>query len=136
MTLEPNVIAHLVSLLLVSGTVVAFQPCDVRAFVEFDCSPIPTKGKVDLVVKVYTEKAVLEFKTAGPNGDTPDGLAAALAASFKDAGGTVEVIEKTRVRVYGAKIDGTFYPATKGTVTSENLKPDQLPKVKNPTKKG
>jgi hypothetical protein len=124
--------------LLMSGAALLMHT-GVRAdvsFVEIDCAPIPTEGKIDLVVKVYTEKAVLEFKTAGPNGDSPDGLAAALAVSFKDAGATTEVIEKTRVRIYGAKIDGKFYPATKGTVTSESLKADQLPKVKNPEKKG
>jgi hypothetical protein len=85
--------------------------------------------------KVYTEKGVFRYSTNAPRGDEPDALAEAFAASMKDIGVNTEVVEKVKVRVFSAKTDGKAYPATKGVVESPDLKPEELPKVKNPEKK-
>ena len=43
-----------------------------------------------------------------------------------------EVVDKTKVRVYGRMFNDKLIPATKGIVESKDLKPEELPKVKNP----
>jgi hypothetical protein len=49
----------------------------------------------------------------------------------------VEWIDKVKVRVYGfTDENGNFRPAVRGEVVSKKLKPEQLPTVTNPGKKG
>ncbi len=55
-----------------------------------------------------------------------------LAAFLKNNDFKIEVVDKTKLRVYGYMHDGKLIPATKGKVESKDLKPEELPKVKNP----
>jgi hypothetical protein len=41
------------------------------------------------------------------------------------------IIGKTRLRVYGKVMNGRFDPALKGSVESDDLKPEELPRVTN-----
>jgi hypothetical protein len=51
--------------------------------------------------------------------------------SLCSAGYKAELIGLTKVRVYGHVVRGRYYPALRGEVESEDLKPEELPKVKN-----
>lgn len=73
----------------------------------------------------------------GGNGVTAEDFAQMYYQLLKTAGAKVEHFDKTKVRILGWEDKkGVFHPAIKGTVTSKTLKPEQLPKVTNPGKKG
>jgi hypothetical protein len=99
-------------------------------YVEFDCDPVPRQGKWELKIKVSTEKLVYEYQVATTNGDDPESLADSFAKGARGKGFKVEVIDKVKVRVYGATTDGKFHPATKGGVESPDLEKNALPTVK------
>jgi hypothetical protein len=108
-------------------------------YVEFDFTPMPTeKGPWTLKYRVETTLNNFGFgdETGAPDGTARESLCESLAGVIEEAGFKTELVEKSKIRVYGASHDGKFYPATRGIVESPNLKKDQLPKVMNPEKKG
>jgi hypothetical protein len=106
-----------------------------EAYVEFDFSPIPIDtGPWEVTMEVHT---TLKDFTASDGHNAPNGSSwTVLCEGFASGLGTIafkaEVVDKKKVRVYGGVYDGKFYPATRGTVASPNLKKEQLPKITNP----
>src|SRR5262245_60475109 len=73
----------------------------------------------------------------GGNGVMPAEFAQMYYELLKTWGAKVEHFDKTKVCIIGWEDKkGVFHPAIKWTVTSKTLKPEQLPKVTNPSKKG
>jgi hypothetical protein len=71
------------------------------------------------------------------NGVSSEDFAFVYYKLLKSAGVKVEFFDKTKVRIISWEDKkGVTHPAIKGTVTSKTLKPEQLPKVTNPGKKG
>lgn len=106
-------------------------------YVEFDFTTMPTeKGPWRLTYRVETTLDKIRFadETGAPNGAPREALCESLAHVLEETGFKTELVEKSKIRVYGACYDGKFYPATRGIVESPNLKKEQLPKVTNPSK--
>lgn len=115
-------------------------------YVEFDLSPLPEgPGILSLSIKVETTDPDISFETKiqrqiptggmpAPVGQTNMGTCEHLVDSMKQMKFRAEVVNQTKIRVYGRPFNDTFLPATRGTVTSPDLKKDELPKVKNPPK--
>ena len=108
-------------------------------FVEFDFTTMPDGNETDrgwrLKLEVMTSLKDLMFRSQrhAPNRGPPrETLCLSLAMGLEWAGFKAEVVDKSKVRVYGAVFDGRFYPATRGIVESPNLRPNELPKVTNP----
>lgn len=110
-------------------------------YVEFDFSTLPEngEGECSLTLTVFTEDKDLKYTSTmkGNVKKVPSGdICAFFAGDMKDNRFKAEVVGKTKLRVYGRIFNGELIPATKGMVESKDLKPEELPKVKNPEKKG
>jgi hypothetical protein len=108
-----------------------------ESYVEFDFTSMPCeKGPWELVLTVET--TLKNFSAiadpAAPDGIRRDALCENIVASLEDIGFRAEVVEKSKVRVYGGIFDGKFRPAARGTAESQQLKREHLPKVANPPK--
>lgn len=104
-------------------------------FVEFDFSVLPPppgiKGK--FTWRIDTEDDRRFFKdTVGGDLCYHDDFCLGLEMSLNEIGFKAEVVGKSRLRVYGNVREDRFYPATKGSIESPDLKKEQLPKVTNP----
>jgi hypothetical protein len=105
-------------------------------FVEFDFSPVPD-GTGPWRVTLTVETTLKDFKFRDDmSGSNPVTNVAceSLVMGLNEIGFKAEVVDRTKVRVYGGIWDGQFYPATEGRVESAELKKDHLPKVTNPPK--
>lgn len=109
-----------------------------KPYVEFDLSTLPFggEGKYSFTLTVYT--ADKDFKWSEPAEHDrklkPAGLCAAYRTFMETNRWKAQVVDKTKLRVYGRMFNDKLIPATKGIVTSPDLKKEQLPKVKNPPK--
>jgi hypothetical protein len=118
------------------GKLPAFGPdLGPESYVEFDFSPVPVKrGPMEMARKVET--TLKDFYATddfgAPTGSTTDRMCRAFASNMESIGFKAEVVGGRKVRVYGGLFNGKFYPATRGTVTSQVLKAEELPIVKNP----
>ena len=117
------------------------KPAEKRPYVEFDFSTLVEdggEGKCTWTIIVKMSDKDLDFETdiKGPRKFDRESTCAALGINMRYNDLDAEVVDKIKLRVYGRKYDGKFYPATKGKVESKDLKPEELPKVKNPTKEG
>ena len=110
-----------------------------ETFVEFDLSTLPAGAK-DVNWKLDWEIRTTAGKEE-PWLTVPMQVASTVAAEvsvemldilFPYHAFKAEVVGKTKIRVYGAVLADRFYPAERGSVTSPDLKPEQLPKVTNP----
>ena len=112
---------------------------DTTPYVEFDFSTIPCdgEGKYSLTITVLTADKDLKYQTEikGPRKFDREVTCAGLAINLTDNKFKAEVVDKTKLRVYGRIWNDKLIPATKGMVESPNLKPEELPKVKNPENK-
>jgi hypothetical protein len=109
-----------------------------ESYVEFDLSTVPAgagKAPPSVTFEIYT--------TAGSDDSSawistpvdpaaPAQAAAGLLESLSQTGCKAEVVGQTRLRVYGQVRGDRYYPALKGSVDSDDLRPEELPKVTNP----
>ena len=104
-------------------------------YVEFDFTTMPVEERSwHITVNVETALKNLTFveDDHAPDRGQREALCCGLAIRMESVGFKADVIDKSKVRVYGAVFDGKFYPATKGIVKSPDLKKNELPKVTNP----
>jgi len=107
-------------------------------FVEFDIAPLPTGGPDE---PPWQSAWDISFGPKDPNGGIrvqtdidpakPCEVLDGVLESFLDFSCKAEIIGKTRLRVYGRVAEGRFLPVLKGSVDSDDLKPEELPKVTN-----
>lgn len=109
-----------------------------KPYVEFDLGPLPCEQNREWEFKfsVSTEKLCYQDSAAVMGATDRSTKCDVFAAELRKNGFEVEVIEKSKIRVYGAKTDDTFYPAIKGSVETKGLKKDEVPKVTVVGKKG
>jgi hypothetical protein len=109
-------------------------------YVEFDFSTMPRDGEGNcaytLTVLTVDRDLKYSVESKGPKKFTPDVVCAAWECSMRINSFKVEIVDKTKLRVYGQIFNDKLIPATKGIVESRDLTPDELPKVKNPESKG
>ena len=103
-------------------------------YVEFDFTPLPeTVGrKWSLTFKVTTtqEDAIYSDKIGPVEGYLErHALCVVLMIGLDEKGYKTEVINKSKIRVYGRTVEGKFYPVVKGIVTSDELMKDELPTI-------
>jgi hypothetical protein len=115
-------------------------------YVEFDFTKVPEgPGKVTLSIKVHTTDPDISYESKyswsmAPGGPPwPKGQVNAvrcenLLHEMKGLKFKAEVVDKTKIRVYGRTFNDKLLPAIKGVVESPDLKKEELPKVKNPGK--
>lgn len=111
------------------------MPC-----VEVDFSALPQggTGKYKLTLTIQTADKDIEFseplefaRVTDPNTNCEF-----VAVFLNRNKWKAEVVNKTKLRVYGRIWNDKLIPATRGKVESSDLRPEELPKVKNPEKKG
>lgn len=110
-----------------------------EAYVEFDFIPVPcAEGpwKIKVVVESMRKGLMYAEEVTSPNGTPREVLCETYAAGLKEIGFEAKIIDKSKIRVYGVTQDGKFYPATKGSVETEGLKKNEVPKVTVVGKKG
>jgi hypothetical protein len=116
------------------------KPREPGPYVEFDFSSLPRdgEGKYSLTLTVLTTDKDLKYsmESETPRKFDPEVTCAAFAVNMKANRFKAEVVDKTKLRVYGRTFNDKLIPATKGMVESSDLRPEELPKVKNPEKKG
>ena len=113
----------------------AFPVPKPEPYVEFDFNTLGGgEGNMRLTIKVSTTHKDVTFsdESNGPRGFSRELLCGLFASGLKETGFKAEVVDKSKIRVYGCTREGKYYPATKGEATSPDLKKDELPKVKNP----
>lgn len=114
--------------------------CDAqeKSYVDFDLTPLPCSEnrKWQLALKVSTEKTVFVDKTSVTGVTDRFTTCETFVLELREKGFEAEVIDKSKIRVYGAKSGGKFYPAIKGEVESPDLKKEELPTVMVIGKKG
>lgn len=114
---------------------------EVVNYVEFDFTPMPAVGEGKYKIQFTVLTADKDLKISAPaefvrkEGD-PASNAEVMALFFNTNRFKAEVVDKTKLRVYGRMWNDKLIPATRGMVESKDLKPEELPKVKNPTKVG
>lgn len=106
--------------------------------VVIDFSNWSVKTDVDVTLQIEYDGLMGRPATWGEGpGFEPADFAQAYYESLKTAGVRVERFDGTKVRILGWEDkQGVFHKAMKGTVTSKTLKPELLPKVINPGKRG
>jgi hypothetical protein len=109
-------------------------------YVEFDFRTLPQVGTGTYTVKLTIETQDKDVKFSESlefaRGTNPNTNCEFVAAFLNRNKFKSEVINKTKLRVYGRTFNDKLIPATKGMVESPDLKPEELPKVTNPEKKG
>ncbi len=128
------------ALTLTGVTATEPKPEPASSYVEFDFSSLPTDGEGNCSFTVTVLTVDKDFKYSsevkGPKKFAPDVVCASYAGNMTANRFKTEVVDKTKLRVYGRIFNDKLIPATKGMVESPDLKPEELPKVKNPEKKG
>lgn len=106
-------------------------------YIEIDFTRMP-KGTwmIDITVE-FTDADLTftdDFETIKglPN---KDDMCVIIAKRMNSVKVKAEVVDKTKIRVYGRTFKDKFYKVTKGKVESKELKKDQLPTVKYVGKK-
>lgn len=111
---------------------------DTRPYVEIDFSTLPRdgNGEYTITITVYTADKDLTYstKTTLARKFSPEDKCAATAIHMRNSRFDAEVMNKTKLRVYGRMFNDKLIPATEGKVESPDLKKEELPKVKNPPK--
>ena len=113
------------------------QPAN-GVYVEFDFGKVPERvgQRWDISVHVATSDEAVRFEVSvnvAPR-FSPITLADAYRSSMEEVGYKVELIDKTKLRVYGCTVKDKFYPVKEGKVESPQVAKDKLPGVSNPTK--
>ena len=113
-----------------------FQERADEPYLEIDLGPVPCEidREWKVAIKVDTEKVTFSDKVHNTGITDRSATCEALVLRLRENGFKAEVIDKSKIRVYGHTKDGKFYPVTKGSVETEGLKKEELPKVKNPPK--
>jgi hypothetical protein len=110
------------------------KPIETAPYVEFDFSTLPLNGTGDcsFTLTVLTADKDLKYSAErkGPRQFDPEVTCAGYASSMRDSRFKAEVVEKTKLRVYGRMFNDKLIPATKGVVDSPDLKKEELPTVK------
>jgi hypothetical protein len=113
---------------------------DMMPYTEFDFSPLPQGGmgvyKLQLTILTEDKDIKLSELLEFARGADPNTNCEFLAAFLNRNKFKAEVVDKTKVRVYGRVFNDKLIPVTKGMVESKDLRPEELPKVKNPEQKG
>ena len=115
---------------------------DIRneAYVEFDLSSLPTVlAGVSWYVNFHVfapQDGEYDIDPDVSIGETVDAskpldCATGVLESLSSASCKAELIGLTKPRVYGRVVGGRYFPVHRGKVESEDLHPEELPKVKN-----
>ena len=111
---------------------------DTKPYVEIDFSTLPRDGvgECAYTVTILTTDKDIKYSTEskGPKKFAADAVCESWAINMRVNRYKVEIVDKTKLRIFGRMFNDELIPATEGTVESKDLKPDQLPKVKNPPK--
>ena len=109
-------------------------------YVEFDFSMLPKagEGKYKLQITIRTNDKGISFEEPLENARRiePKQFCAFLIIFLNNNKWEAEVVNETKIRVYGYKFNDKFTPTTNGNVESIDLLKDELPKVKFVGKKG
>jgi hypothetical protein len=107
-----------------------------ESYVEFDISPLPVAGPARIS---WQSSWGVFFRTGDSSYDVgtsididpakPWRALEEVLESFSRMSCKAEIVGKTRLRVYGMVLDGRYYPAIKGSVESEEIKPEELPNI-------
>jgi hypothetical protein len=130
----------LLSLALVGAIPAGGQPKPDKAepYVEFDFSTLPQGGEGRYSFTFTVSTTDKDLKLSEPASFSrqaqPESVCEGLASFMNRNRFKAEVVDKTKLRVYGRTWNDTLIPATEGRVESKDLKPEELPKVKNPPK--
>jgi hypothetical protein len=109
-------------------------------YVEFDFAPLPQngQGRLKAVLTLHTTDKDISlsepFEMARPCRPASEAETIALFLTINKF--KAEVVDKTKVRVYGRIWNEKLIPATRGAITCPDLLPNELPKVKNAEQKG
>ena len=108
--------------------------------VEFDFSTIPQNGEAictfSILVRTVDKDLSYDTEVKGPRKFDPEVTCAAIAHNMNTNRFKAEVVDKTKLRVYGRIWNGKLIPPTNGMVESADLLPSELPRVKFVGKKG
>lgn len=110
-------------------------------YIEIDCSMLPRDGdgKYKIQLSIWTtDKDITLSEPAqfGRKEGDPANNCAALAIFLTTNRWKAEVVDKTKLRVYGRIFNDMLIPVTKGAVESADLRPEELPRVTFVGKKG
>jgi hypothetical protein len=112
------------------------KPTEKASYVEIDFSPLPQngKGRYKLQFTILTTDKDIKLSESADfdRKDTPEGHCEGMAMFLNINRWKAEVVDKTKLRIHGRIFNDKLIPATKGMVESKDLKPEELPKVKNP----
>src|SRR5262249_23790031 len=115
-----------------------------KGYVEFDFSALPREGDglYSFTVAVLTgdedtkvTKTVTRRRNAQGKGGAVARVCSDIDVFLRERRFDCDVVDDTKLRVYGRFVDGKYIPVTKGIVESSDLAKDEIPKVNNPTKK-
>ncbi len=118
----------------------AADPPAMKSYVEFDFAPVPRDGvgayKLQFTLLTADKDIKLSEPAEFPRKDDPEGVAAVMAVFLNENRWKAEVVDKTKLRVYGRIFNDKLIPVTKGMVESPDLKKEELPTVTLVGKKG
>lgn len=133
-------VVALFATVLSGPTIGAQKPDKDTVYVEFDFSTLPSDvcGKFSMTLTVLTADKDLKYSEPIQQQGmlNPQALCEGLADNMRRNRFKVEIVDKTKLRVYGRNFNDKLIPATKGKVESPDLKKEELPKVKNPDDMG
>lgn len=113
-----------------------------ETFVEVDFGVLPAgtacvfwEFKWDVRTTAGKEEPNLQFKFEVNSDEAAENCLLCADSIFWDCSYKIEAVGKTKLRIYGAVLNGRYYPAENATIESPQLKANQLPKV-TPPKRG
>lgn len=128
------------AIVFATSSVSRAEPPNAEAYVEFDFSTLPRGGTGTYTVKMTVETKDKDITFSEPlefaRVTDPNTNCEFVAVFLNRNKWKAEVVNKTKLRVYGRIWNDKLIPATRGKVESSDLRPEELPKVKNPEKKG
>lgn len=113
------------------------KPVFKKSYVEFDLSPAVTRdGDPGYTIELHVTFLNLDKPVISALYWLGGGLNVKSLTEFHftdffehlDA----EIVEGTKIRVYGRTVHGKYYPAVEGQVRTIGLRKEQIPTVKNP----
>ena len=107
-----------------------------ETFVEVDFGVLPAgtacvfwEFKWDVRTTAGKDEPNLQFKFEVNSDEAAENCQLCAGIVFWDCSYKIEAVGKTKLRIYGAVLNGRYYPAEGATIQSPQLKANQLPKV-------
>ncbi|HVL15032.1 MAG TPA: hypothetical protein VM529_20845 [Gemmata sp.] len=99
-------------------------------YIEIDFTPMPEQVRWRFTITIETTDKDLKFAHDFNLKSKRFDLCEIVANYLNDGRFRAEVVDKSKVRVYGRTFNEKFFPVTKGSVTSPDLDKEQLPTVR------